>query len=177
MNTLLKTFIFATWLLLTSCCIFNQNINNTSIEWKGRYSVRINIGEHKEFFSGKFRILIDTNSTHTFLYGPLGILFAKITEDGQKASLERINQETIQARNVEELTQKIFGIHIPMQFLSEWLKKELLQNPPPTKPSTTFIHNNWKIVPLKKNGVIKKITFQPINQNQQNSFVITLIID
>ncbi len=101
---------------------------------EGRISLRQ--GERSDHL--KFRWEHTRDSDTVLLMSPLGQGLAELTRDTTGARLRQPNQALIEADNLPQLAQRVFGAPLPLEAMAEWMRG--------AKPSLSGEIDGWQVL-------------------------------
>lgn len=138
-----RTLLSALPLFLAGCATSTLPIGTE--RFTGHFFLKTFDGKRPDNVQGGYTLEVSKQSTRLNLTNPLGGTEVRITITAQGATLER-GEETIQAKNTAELSQRLFGFEVPFDMLPVWLKGEPAADFPSEKiDADIFTQAHWKI--------------------------------
>jgi outer membrane lipoprotein LolB len=123
-------------LLLSSCSWFVRQEGAVSgrptaerFELNGRVAVRF----EGDGYSGSLRWRHADNRDRVELYGPAGLLYARLSRDADGASMEMSDGRRFQEADAGALSRSVLGWELPLQQLRHWVFARPAPDSAPTK--------------------------------------------
>jgi outer membrane biogenesis lipoprotein LolB len=153
--------------------------NARTQQWKGRFSLKVVSYQKTDRNSGSFVFTRSDEAAELTLFGPLGVVLAKIEETEREALLSRPNEPVMQAKNSEELMKAVLGFPVPLPALTYWAQGEPIAGIPFvwTAPGREFEQNGW-VVRLTRNelGKVSKLDIKNTGADEANEINLILVI-